>query len=578
MKSFSILFLIGIVQLSFAQNETQSLQLQQYIADVIAKKTDTSYHYNAIPVVANAVTSTGQHLPYPIIFMHGLQGSSDSWMNIHNDLVLKGFSYGGTLPFCLNADGNVSTANLTTDIANFTGTLQPADFYLVNFNVDTDGTSHSSSYDTPSQSHMSAITKGGVAMKMAINAILQVTGRNKVVLFGHSMGGLTSREYIQNAVNWQLDNQHHVAKLVTDATPHGGSNTTGGWVGSSVAPDEKSEAVRDLRRTYFYSGDPGVYLFGGVESNSVMNDMLFSNFYNTDVNCNGVTGQTIVGLNQKLMPTDLDFTCIIGNWSLSPTNDDGIVRVQDAQIKNFYPSLVSESYTVTCCNHVALHDLVKEMYWGFDEPDFSHLAYGISTNTLYSGFITEQAVDAQNTITDIDYYTFSVPQNTFVTVNVKDIKTKPFNLSIVNSSNAVVYSQAINSSTFQTSTLALPSGNYYLKAEATPNDTSWKKPYQFIINNVFNPTTNLSVFNNLEASVQVYPNPVNDKLNYHITQPSNDAVTVKVMSMLGEELINEALPHHTENAAIDLTHLAAGEYVIVFSSKLFIQHIKVLKL
>ena len=55
-----------------------------------------------------------------------------------------------------------------------------------------------------------------------------------------------------------LMGNHHVAKLLTIGTPHGGSNaSTFGLVG-----DGYSEAVRDLRWSYS-NGNAGVYLFGG---------------------------------------------------------------------------------------------------------------------------------------------------------------------------------------------------------------------------------------------------------------------------------------------------------------------------
>ena len=69
--------------------------------------------------------------------------------------------------------------------------------------------------------------------------------------------------------------------------------------------EQRSDAVRDLRTSYFYSGDPGVFLFGGLESDGTLWDFLFQDFWNVDVNCNGQEGDLIVGLNQKLLPDDL---------------------------------------------------------------------------------------------------------------------------------------------------------------------------------------------------------------------------------------------------------------------------------
>ena len=74
--------------------------------------------------------------------------------------------------------------------------------------------------------------------------------------------------------------------------------------------EQRSDAVRDLRTSYFYSGEPGVFLFGGQEDDSAMWDFLFQDFWNVDINCNGQEGDAIVGLNQKPLPDDLEFAFI----------------------------------------------------------------------------------------------------------------------------------------------------------------------------------------------------------------------------------------------------------------------------
>ena len=60
---------------------------------------------------------------------------------------------------------------------------------------------------------------------------MNLTNKDKVILFGHSMGGLCAREYLQNSSNWQTDGSHHVAKLITRGTPHGG------FAGSDIIAD-----------------------------------------------------------------------------------------------------------------------------------------------------------------------------------------------------------------------------------------------------------------------------------------------------------------------------------------------------
>ena len=51
-------------------------------------------------------------LPYPMIFIHGLNSSSDTWNASLNYFDSQyGYTYGGRFDFCLNADGNNATTN-----------------------------------------------------------------------------------------------------------------------------------------------------------------------------------------------------------------------------------------------------------------------------------------------------------------------------------------------------------------------------------------------------------------------------------------------------------------------------------
>ena len=112
------------------------------------------------------------------------------------------------------------------------------------------------------------------------------------------MGGLAAREYLQNSTIWQSDGLSHVAKLVTTGTPHGGSDaptSIAAFLGVSCT----KEAYRDLRTSYSGTNAPGVYLFGGSESSSIMSLSWCTSFDNLDVNCSGAVGATITGLNNK---------------------------------------------------------------------------------------------------------------------------------------------------------------------------------------------------------------------------------------------------------------------------------------
>ena len=198
--------------------------------------------------------------PYPIIFIHGLNGDGSTWQDfgVHINQNAN-FSWGGELNFCLenyNFSDPQDACQIPADIQSFIPiNLSSGDYYRIDFDCYWDGSCNNNN-SSWLLSNQAAITKQGYALGIAINSVLNATGKNKVILVGHSMGGLAAREYIQNSSHW-IGNSHRVAKLVTSGTPHGGSNSTSFGLGVQNS-DEKSEAVRDLRTFYaippFYDG------------------------------------------------------------------------------------------------------------------------------------------------------------------------------------------------------------------------------------------------------------------------------------------------------------------------------------
>ncbi|MBK7853099.1 MAG: alpha/beta fold hydrolase [Bacteroidetes bacterium] len=295
------------------------------------------------PITLN-VAWAEQNIPYPLIFIHGLNSSDETWSNMVDSLeYFYGWSFGGRMDFCLKQDGDYVSSSLVDEYQDWTDplSLHPDDYYTVNFDVDIFGTAHGIDY----KSNQSGIVKQGIAIRDAIKNVLSITGRDKVILVGHSMGGLASREYLQNQSLFQpSDGEKHVAMLVTIGTPHGGSNSTD----FGIVTDQNSEAVRDLRTGYTYSYywplvapdpytyAPGTYLFGGVEDLDYMHDSFLDLFYNADVNCDGiVVGQPVIGLNNKSIPTDISYACAIGVGDA--LGGDGVVSEYSANINNQLP-------------------------------------------------------------------------------------------------------------------------------------------------------------------------------------------------------------------------------------------------
>jgi pimeloyl-ACP methyl ester carboxylesterase len=345
-----------------------------------------------------------RNIPYPIILVHGLGGGSDTWDIFKSYLNTKaGLSIESTdLSYCLNADGNVSTSKKENDVYQYPNNIGDKDVYTIDFDV----------CPLSGSSDESAIAKQGYALYFAIRKVLNATGAKKVILLGHSMGGLAIREYLQNSSNWQNDGQHHVAKLITIGTPHGGSNLTLGVnIGSLLGIREYSEAVRDLRTSYLL-GSSGVYLFGGRESSSIM-FRGFPSYDNYDVNCNGSTGDNITGLNQRYVPTDLAYASIVAG-SIS----DLVVSTYSQNMRNF--DIDSDVFYYQCngdadCHRNEPKKASFEMMYALDEPSYQPHQYGIEFNKSYNGYFTIQPNGS--TVGDVDAYTFYVPQKGKISLN-----------------------------------------------------------------------------------------------------------------------------------------------------------------
>jgi len=374
------------------------------------------------PVEAQVDVSDAR-LPLPVLFLHGMSGDASSWGEMAALLTADaGLTEGPNLNYCLSSDGSIGTSTLE-EVLPFTALPDGhSDFFRINFECDASGQcwSNGAANSDGIFSGQAAAAKQGLAVADAVAEILDATGAPEIVLVGHSMGGLAAREYLQNPEYWPVGPDgtahHRVAKLVTSGTPHNGSNFSVGWLedlGDLFGFDieQRSDAVRDLRTDYYYSGDPGVFLFGGVEDDWVLWDFLFQDFWNVDVNCNGQEGDVIVGLNEKGLADDLEFACIT-------SYDDGVVSSfsSDAMVTMYNPTH-RERFFVSGVFHTSLNDELGLTLQGMDEPDVEATAYPLAPGQTTMGFTSSQGTDAPHPDVDIDVYAVEVTEASVATLD-----------------------------------------------------------------------------------------------------------------------------------------------------------------
>lgn len=512
-------------------------------------------------------------IPYPIIVIHGLVGNSNTWNTFTTFLKNQyGFTYGGRFDFCLNFDSDNTEANLDyydtpgADLALFTPTLVVGDYYRINFDVGINGSFHPNGNYYEVNSNQQAIVKQGKVLRWAIYKILELTGAEKVILMGHSMGGLAAREYLQNPINWQPDGKHHVAKLVTTGTPHGGSNATSFGIGVGGI-NEKLDATRDLRRDYAISGANGVYLFGGLESNSVMWNNLFFYYKNIDVNCNGVVGEYITGINQMNIFTNLAYSCIVGICSGClignyEGDNDGIVRAYCADLKYYYNGLNVERFnhyeSSSTEIHRALPKQVYENMQALDEPKEHNLSYGIEFNETYLGFITAQVQGGSGF--DTDTYKFSIENGSSIRVYIQNIVFENFDVKLLDNSGNTVEEKMRNIGSHTLELIYdIPQGSYYLEIYGIPSATSYKYPYQYTLTDV----TAISDFNDKE-SIELYPIPARDFFIIKDNSNENEKILVNIVSISGETILEIEF---TDQTIITTEKLKNGMYFLKVKRK-----------
>ncbi len=414
--------------------------------------------------------ATGQSLdcPYPILFAHGFTGSQFSWDDFYADARIVAL-WGQTEVFhaVINATGNThifgsdQSPNTPDDdvlvqFVNENNILAPGCLYAYNWEnywneepnnpeIIIQGGGSPSFFD--SDSNESASYKQGYTLGRMIERVLAANpSKPKVVLIGHSMGGLAAREYLQRQEGdtpkwWVAPTEadgHKVAKLATVATPHRGSNLLGNpWPvtdGEQLdgLPDINSEATRDLRYSYtcfLFFSCRAPYLFSGNEEDDIANG-----FWNKDVNANGSENDDITGLNvdgtttggddpwdgtydnpAMPLPTNVRYTWVTSN---SEGNGDGVVSLSRQWLfdgstprpldpGNITPHVLTDTLLMDD-GHLSLTDEVTDLIRALDEGDYPAYAWDVQPETYYAGLaqVRSQSAPDGPATTDVDWFVF----------------------------------------------------------------------------------------------------------------------------------------------------------------------------
>jgi hypothetical protein len=366
-----------------------------------------------------------------------------------------------------------------------------------------------------SLSNQASLVKQGIAVKMAIEKIKQLTGCEKVVLLCHSMGGLAARQYVQTEEIYSND----VANIITISTPHHGSNTSDfselGFTHFSKF-NLDSDAVRDLRYHKSASGtaspsmpdypnenDNATTLYGGLE-----NDPWSSGFdwfsFDFDGDGNPESSINITGLNSKPWPQEvlihafqfrrpLPYFLIYGDdivrfdrqipSHVVPANN---LQTTEVVMNPQFDPIFNNSFNYFILHQVSRYQIDKIMM-GLDEPDDFSFAYKVSINTAHklNGFVNEKGSGITQ---DIDWFKFQPSKDGLIKVGITGINkaSNQWSLQVINEDASSVQGAYLNhSSTSEEITfLANSENSYYLKIVAIATNQSYKYPYSFHIEEV----------------------------------------------------------------------------------------------
>lgn len=551
-------------------------------------------------------------LPYPIIFIHGLAGSENTF-GTSMEYLRDNFQLGEINVFdvVLNADNNLETSIMEEDVKwenftyndnliyvgrrNYTGDIDDyvhewteSSIFAVNFKEENIQGANGTFNDYFDQSNQSAIFKQGYVLNKIIQEVLDFTGSEKVILVGHSMGGLCIREYLQRTndnnvhVNWidpNAEDGHKVARVATFGTPHLGSNTSPDPTKSDI-PDEqgKSEANRDMLWEYdlynFCETYPqGIYLFGGNEHCIASEDGVLGNktFDNVDVNCNGQQSDDIIGINEgpnsqsynpaMPLPINIKYTYMTSiwiGWDIGLIGD-GAVDINKQwlydQDSNPVPSGITDTL-LTDVFHTSEGGDYYTLIRGLDEPNLFSLAYRLEMDREIIGFVTYQQ---NGEATDEDIFRLNCGDNNAIefVYNNESPTINTIEFYDLNE-NLIISKSIINTSDTTSINIPVNDDGIYVKLIGTVNSSSWENPYKAHFYPV--ETTINIVDNNILNGI--YPNPTQGDCKFNVSD--NTTYNIKIYNSSSVEVFKADIENLKE---FNFGFLPNGIYTVKFDCK-----------
>ncbi len=236
-------------------------------------------------------------VPYPILLLHGLGQKADVWHGEATSYFKKdlGLRYGGDL----KVDGR---GGLQRSLAG----SGDADFYSVQF-----------------RNAVDSVRAWTTELDACIEHVRSVTGADRVILIGYSMGGLAARSYLVDHLR-----DHHVKRLITIGTPHDGSPYARVW-------NWKTSLKRCVDEQNVVLAQPCKAALATLTS--VEGDVPFDAPAVRDLRRPEDDGVFLAALNQRAHPLDVEYVSVIGDVDVV----DGVKKLQPQALQEVFRKLLS---------------------------------------------------------------------------------------------------------------------------------------------------------------------------------------------------------------------------------------------